>query len=339
MTFAIERFTVKFPETVSANTCFDAVRAGALTGTFSNYDADKSIGKSRHLSAATKLFSSTACKLLEDSESAETLQRDPGAIGVFFAGEHINLEDDFVFDMCARNHGPDYVSPLHAPNTLANVVASHFARFAGVQGPNCTVSSGQSSLAHTLDLAFLSIENESINLGIIGAVEIFSPYHQSLHSKPRELACSFVVRRSREDDQVLVHIPTIFTSPTPDLNSVVTMINQSINTKNLPAGLDCLIIASASKFYDDSKSLAAAMYASNSAQYVIDGEAWLGQTGECANAFVFAGWVNETLTKGLQVPKEATPYVLGEPTAAPSTIGILACDDDGQHSLVIFQKR
>ncbi|MCQ3830711.1 hypothetical protein HXX02_14825 [Microbulbifer elongatus] len=339
MTFAIEQITVKFPESIAADSYYDAIKSQALTGTFSNYDADKSIGKSRHLSAATKLFSSTARRLIADTEAKITLETDPGAIGIFFAGENINLEDDFAFDMCARNHGPDYVSPLHAPNTLSNVVASHFARFAGIQGPNCTVSSGQSGLAHTLDLAFLSIENESINRGIVGAVEVYSPYHQTLTPTPREVACGFVVRRCQESDPVRIHIPTIFTNPTPDVNNAVAAINQAVNGQNLPNGLDCLVITASSGFYGASKVLAAAMYASNSAQYVIDGEAWLGQAGECANSFLFAGWANELLSQNLQIPEEAGPFLYGEPVTAPSTIGILACDDDGQHSLVVFQKQ
>ena len=128
MSYSFDSVVFKAPSCDSSATVSDAVKGNLLTGTFENYDKDKSLGKSRHLSAATRLLSSTALKLTENKAVAEKVESAPRKVGVYIACENINLEDDFEFDLCAKNFGPDYVSPLKAPNTLANAVGSHFSR-------------------------------------------------------------------------------------------------------------------------------------------------------------------------------------------------------------------
>jgi hypothetical protein len=58
------------------------------------------------------LWSSAVNKLLTGNLLTDTLSRSPEKIGVFLAVENINLEDDFIFDLCAKNYGSDYVIPL-----------------------------------------------------------------------------------------------------------------------------------------------------------------------------------------------------------------------------------
>lgn len=153
---------------------------------FTHYDAKGLLGKSRHLSSATKLLCSTAVELMERPDN----RIDPGAatqVGVYVAADTINLEDDFEFDICARNLGPDFVSPLKAPNTLSNVVGSHLARLYEIQGPNCTIAAGQHSWLQSLDIAQLALQAGTIQRALLGVVEVSSVYHQACQQE-RELA-------------------------------------------------------------------------------------------------------------------------------------------------------
>ena len=156
MKYSIKEFTYKVHQAESPQSLLSVLDEGFSDEKFTNYDISKSLGKSRHLSAATKLWSSAANKLLATKILADTLSRAPEKVGIFLAVENVNLEDDFIFDLCAKNYGPDYVSPLKAPNTLANVVVSYFASF---QYHILCISFGQvTSMSHYIykNIYFLS---------------------------------------------------------------------------------------------------------------------------------------------------------------------------------------
>lgn len=183
----------------------------AQLGQMPEYDQDRVMGrKTRHLSAATLFFASTARPLLDHRHIKSVRENDSSRIGVYVAAETITLHDDLSFELTIKSHGPDYVSPLLAPNTLANVVGSHFATFAEINGPNCTVSSGQSGGIHSLQLAAFGIDEGAIDCAIVGGVEVASESHQVVFPGSRETAVVHAVAASNGNDSVAFGTPNIF---------------------------------------------------------------------------------------------------------------------------------
>lgn len=220
MSYSFDSLVLKMPNSESPYSPSEAVQQNTLADQFDNYDKQKTLGKSRHLSAATRLLSSTALKLTQEASVNEMIEHRPNKVGVYIACENINLEDDFEFDLCAKNYGPDYVSPLKAPNTLANAVGSHFARFVGIKGPNCSVASGRIGTFQALDIAAMHIDSGAVETAIVGAVEVNSAYHSKLTNAVREASAVGAVRHSKPNDRVVFYPPNIST-PSGDVASAV----------------------------------------------------------------------------------------------------------------------
>lgn len=177
-----------------------------------DYDAERALGrKTRHLNAATRFFGSTASALLHNRRVREVLEGNPDRLGIYAAAETINLEDDISFDLTVKTHGPDYASPLQAPNTLANVMGSNFASFSGINGPNCTVSAGQSSGMHCLQSAALALAEGAVDCAIIGGAEVASQYHAAAFPGSRESAVAHAVTAASPADRLVFAVPALWT--------------------------------------------------------------------------------------------------------------------------------
>jgi 3-oxoacyl-[acyl-carrier-protein] synthase II len=146
------------------------------------YDPEGYLGKKglAFLNNATKLFSSVVFQALSSGSLRDILAGRPSRTGIYNGSELVNLVDDFEFDLCAKHEGPDRVSPMKAPNTLANVAAGHVAVKAAVTGPNFTLSAGAGGGLQALQLAGLHLAEGAIELAIVGSTEIHTPYHRAL---------------------------------------------------------------------------------------------------------------------------------------------------------------
>ncbi|QUJ70215.1 hypothetical protein KDD30_19000 (plasmid) [Photobacterium sp. GJ3] len=324
MNYSFDAIVFKSPGSESPAKLGEALNEQAFAGQFGNYDEKKSLGKSRHLSAATRLLSSTALKLTEHEDIALSVNARPHQVGVYIACENINLEDDFEFDLCAKNYGPDYVSPLKAPNTLANAVGSHFARFVGIKGPNCTVSAGRLSVFQALDAAMMHLDNGSVEKAIVGAVEVVSPYHSRLSVPGREIAVASALRRGHLEDTVVFYPPIIRMAVNHEASiaqSVSELARRNLGGKPIDE-----IWVSGQRLLNQERLLQKLQDAGLHPHLIVFSEEHFD--GECANGLLLAALAEEKLTEAASADD-----------AQQRAIVILELDDHGQFSLLLMEGR
>lgn len=337
MPYTIKDFAYKIAHSESPETLASSLDTPWENNAFDNYDASKSLGKSRHLSAATKLWSSTTNKLLITELLSNCIEKTPHKVGVFLAVENINLEDDFVFDLCAKNYGPDYVSPLQAPNTLANVVGSHFARFSGAQGPNCTISAGQSSGLQALDLAALNLDNTAIDIAIIGGVEVKSNYHTRLNVESRDVAVSCVITAASDQDTFIFYPPSFQTLAVITEDAIAKKIASSIATHLKHTQIDIVCCISANNSINE-ESLHSAIASQNISQCLMVSDRLFGK-GESCNALILMALAKEIMdSDGVINCDFLTPALLGHCPETIRTMAIVTVDSSGQIAVLILEK-
>lgn len=153
-----------------------------LSATFASHNLYDHLPKKglRFRSASTKLFCSNAFEALRRAEVGSFLSEHPDRVGVYHAAELANLDDVFDFDLIAKNDGPAKVSPMRAPNTLANVASGEFSIQTGITGPNVSVSSGLTSGHTAIDVALWHLEESFTDAAVVGGVDVHSQYHQKL---------------------------------------------------------------------------------------------------------------------------------------------------------------
>lgn len=325
MSYSFDSLVFKAPQSESPASLCEAVKKNALSGQFENYDENKTLGKSRHLSAATRLLSSTALKLIEQEAVSKVVASRPHRVGVYISCENINLEDDFEFDLCAKNYGPDYVSPLKAPNTLANAVGSHFARFIGLKGPNCTVSSGRLGVFQALDTATMHIDSGAVDTAIVGVVEVNSPYHTKLSVASREIAVASAIRKSRDQDAVVFYPPETLMAAGDIAQSIAVKLSQ-LSARYLDGDDVDEIWIARTPWVSKDNLVSALSDCGFTTHVVVFSENHLN--GECANGLLLAGMAHEIL---------ANPT--NELDVSRKTVAIVDTDESGQLSLLILEGR
>lgn len=159
---------------------FDSEKKGAQE--FDSYNLYNHLPKKglRFRSESARLFCSNAFEAVKKAELGSMIQDQPHRVGVYHATELANLEDVFEFDLTAKNDGPANVSPMRAPNTLANVASGEFTIQTGITGPNVTVSSGYTSGLTAIDVALWHLEDSQTDCAVVGSVDVHSHYHQRL---------------------------------------------------------------------------------------------------------------------------------------------------------------
>jgi 3-oxoacyl-[acyl-carrier-protein] synthase II len=159
---------------------FDLEQNGAQE--FESYNLHNHLPKKglRFRSESARLFCSNAFEAVKRAELGAMIQDKPHRVGVYHATELANLEDVFDFDLTAKNDGPGNVSPMRAPNTLANVASGEFTIQTGITGPNVTVSSGYTSGLTAIDVAMWHLEDSQTDGAVVGSVDVHSHYHQRL---------------------------------------------------------------------------------------------------------------------------------------------------------------
>ena len=217
----------------------------------------------RFLNKATLVYCNVAFKAIHDRQLESKIKNSPERVGLYDGTELSNLEDCFVFDLTAKNIGPDRVSPMKAPSTIANAAASQMAIQAGIKGPNFSVCAGMAGSLQALDIACLHLKQEFIDYSIIGSTEVRNDYQQSIHlglnlgeieSSP-ELGISFLLERREtllsDNRKPLASIKTIFSETfTTDTESIESFLINTIINLNMRYPFDIIIISGGVQMVD-----------------------------------------------------------------------------------------
>lgn len=326
MYYSIQTSSYKFPAAESPRKLSDSLSALLPLGSFDNYDANRSLGKSRHLSAATKLLCSTATHL-------DGLDSDPVSTGVYVAADTINLEDDFEFDMCAKNIGPDYVSPLKAPNTLANVVGSHLARLYNIQGPNCTIAAGQHGWLQALDVAQLALQAKTIQRALVGAVEVSSRFHKSF-GREREMAL-LIGLVPHASEPVRFREPLLGRLPKWDTRHLFEALTNYLEKQGVNR-VNAIVQTGDPLSPDRQEDIDKALIDSGLSRCRIKGETLFGngESGSAGLAMLFA----EELLTGKSSLASLPQKIYGTPTLETTTVLVLSLDADLGYSALLLER-
>jgi len=153
----------------------------------------------RFLNKATLIYCNTVFQAIHKRDLTRYIEKVPERIGLYDGTELSNLEDCFIFDLTAKNQGPDRVSPMKAPSTIANAAASQMAIQAGIKGPNFSVCAGMAGSLQALDIACLHLKQRITDYGVISSTEVRNNYQQSIRNsmqkKSPELGISMIVER------------------------------------------------------------------------------------------------------------------------------------------------
>ncbi|MBX3304671.1 MAG: hypothetical protein KF751_01325 [Nitrospira sp.] len=310
----------------------------ASHGMGGNYDTGRILGrKTRHLNSATLFFGSTAAALLETEKVKHVERQCPDRVGIYVTAETINLEDDFCFDLTAKVHGPDYVSPMQAPNTLANVVGSHFASFAGITGPNCTIAAGQTGGFQAIQVATLGLSDQSIDMAIVGGVEVCSEYHRLAYVEDREVSVAHGIIRASQSDRLVFYPPITRLRNKASEAEIAQWLKSELGKQLVTEGLDAVLIA----FKPDwliLENLHSTLCQIQVTKTVLVGEGFYGR-GESCSALLAIG-VGADLLRQEQVDWHALGgRVLGKHPSSLSRLGIIGFDEQGQFTILLMEKR
>ncbi|PKF74863.1 beta-ketoacyl synthase N-terminal-like domain-containing protein [Chryseobacterium sp. PMSZPI] len=160
----------------------------------------------RFLSKSTILYCSTAFQAIHSRGLVRFIQNTPERVGLYNGTELSNLEDCFAFDLTAKNEGPDRVSPMKVPNTIANAAASQMAIQAGIKGPNFSVCAGMAGSIQALDIACLHLKQGITDYGIVASTEVRNNYQKSIQKSfgdrnmSPELGISMILERRESMD-------------------------------------------------------------------------------------------------------------------------------------------
>lgn len=102
-------------------------------------------------------------------------EANPDNLGVTVGSNLAGLQSMANYDYTAITEGPHYVSPMDAPNTLANAPASHLAIRLKARALNTTIASGQCAGLDALGYATKMVRDGRARQIVVGGVEELSP--------------------------------------------------------------------------------------------------------------------------------------------------------------------
>lgn len=102
------------------------------------------------------------------------LKAEPDALGIVIGSNLVGLQSITNYDRTAIQEGPQYVSPMEAPNTLANAPASHLAIRLKARAFNTTIATGQCAGLDALGYAKKMLDEGRARQVVVGGVEELS---------------------------------------------------------------------------------------------------------------------------------------------------------------------
>lgn len=203
---AVSEIGFNSPYGMEINTYFSQARTNSsFSLLIEDHDPQKFLKPKgqRFLNKATLIYCNTAFHAIHNRNLVEKIENAPQRIGLYDGTELSNLEDCFIFDLTAKNQGPDRVSPMKAPSTIANAAASQMAIQAGIKGPNFSVCAGMAGSLQALDIASLHLKQGIIDYGVVASTEVRNSYQESIRKGHRngltpstELGISMILERT-----------------------------------------------------------------------------------------------------------------------------------------------
>lgn len=109
---------------------------------------------------------------LQDAKLTET---EPDELGIVVGSNLSGLQSISNYDATAVKEGPQYVSPMEAPNTLANAPASHLAIRLKARALNTTIANGQCAGFDAIGYAARALREQRARYVVVGGVEELNP--------------------------------------------------------------------------------------------------------------------------------------------------------------------
>ena len=162
----------------------------------------------KFLNKASLIYCNIAFQCIYNRDLRGLINTSPDRIGLYDSSELSNVEACFTFDMIAKNEGPDYVSPMNAPNTIANAAASQMAIQAGIKGPNVSLCSGAAGSLQALDVACLHLRQHITDYAIVASTEVINKYQTAIRMGERrntsfcssELGAALLIEKANATD-------------------------------------------------------------------------------------------------------------------------------------------
>ncbi|UFJ42567.1 AuaD protein [Brevibacillus humidisoli] len=126
------------------------------------------------LRPSTKYLHAASLLALQDAKLSPK-SPDPDEVGIVVGSNLAGLQSITEYDLTAVTEGPQYVSPMEAPNTLANAPASHLAIRVQARAFNTTIASGQCAGFDALGYASKMLREKRARYVIVGGVEELNP--------------------------------------------------------------------------------------------------------------------------------------------------------------------
>ncbi len=163
-------------------TFYNKIDQNLPTTKMNTYDPDGFLGKRgfRYFSKATKMYCNLAFQCIYQNKVNDIVELNKDRIGLYDGSELSNIEDGFVFDLVAKHDGPELVSPMSTPNTIANAAASQMAIQTKITGPNFSINGGTCSAIQAIDIASMHLKDNIVDCAIVGSTEIISKYHKAI---------------------------------------------------------------------------------------------------------------------------------------------------------------
>ncbi len=155
----------------------------ADTGKLNNCDPQGYLGNTglKFVGSSTLMYSNLAYQCLAEATLLNRIDQVASRIGLYDGSELANIEEALLFDLTAKVEGSDYVSPMKAPNTLANASASFMGIKAGITGVNMSVSGGSTGFFQALDIADLHLNMGITDFALVASVDSSSIYQEAIY--------------------------------------------------------------------------------------------------------------------------------------------------------------
>ena len=163
-------------------TFYNKVNQNLPTAIMETYDPDGFLGKRglRYFSKATKMYCNLAFQCINQNHVNDVVELNKERVGLYDGTELSNIEDGFVFDLIAKHDGPELVSPMSTPNTIANAAASQMAIQSKITGPNFSINGGTCSAIQAIDVASMHLKDGIVDCAIVCSTETISKYHEAI---------------------------------------------------------------------------------------------------------------------------------------------------------------
>ncbi|RKP54144.1 hypothetical protein D7Z26_12240 [Cohnella endophytica] len=137
-----------------------------------NWNPEELLGKKglQYMPLSAKYLMGAALLAVRDAWSEDQMPA-PDQLGLVVGSNFAGVKTSVVFDHTTITEGPKYVSPMEAPNGLANSPASYLAIRIRSRACNTTISTGQNAGIDALGYAMNLLRNKRATSVIVGGVE------------------------------------------------------------------------------------------------------------------------------------------------------------------------